>query len=1475
MDREKAEKLLAALIFDDLDEASKAEAMAYLQQDDELRERLTDMRMAFKVTSDAVQNGPAPVLDQRRLKRLARLAKEGQARSRIVVLRRLGAVAALLIVGVSAAFLGVLPRLSKVRNLSLPSQVADSGGTSLRTEMSEYDYAEPSSSEKPDAFGIAPTKEFGAKRPDSDEVALSDSGSQFDAYYQPRGALGQEALSANQALQDGNLTLGRGRHSRSAGLPPAEHPTPALSSIQAGEVARPDSPALAPLAQEAAPVALDAKENGKLNKHFWSAQPSRDDLGVEALEQKLAGDTDAKKTPGRSGLLDYTSSWKDLSPERRQDSDGEYGYRSLAQGVKNSPSSGVTAPTATGLESKERDSRRDYNWSEAAAQSGSQRGLGLDETQTMKRRPEELVTRSYDVSDLVRHDPTPGGLEGVYGEAAETPARTNFNMVVPYGWSGAITPDIAKSSRGRELTDEAIARANELSQSLARAKQEADQSPFGRSNNGMMGGGMMGGMGGMGGGMRGGAEGGAMGMGGGMMGGGGMGGRGGPAEMMKRMNGPAAPATRSAGNRYAQETGSLSEKGNATDPMPQAVDRLMTESESVPVLGDIPTLGGLHRDGIVATDKETRVLNNRAPRPTLQPSTPLPQIAQSHGAYGLPTDGRDVEFYAKIKTDSAESLDFQARTGDDNGITPDVASGITKEGARGAAPATQAPQLWGRGLAKAAEEQSLVTQDQISEALTEEFRAGRKASASSYSVAGSVAGTGIAPSSKPAPDASGSRQVYLDTKVVVVDKDDLMNLGVEWRWPTVQAGMFRPDNQVQDGLSRQSQAQFPGDVHIGYSKGDAFTNALEMQINLLEEQGEARVVANPTVMAQEGKVAELGGISDEYFMMVPEVDGDAGVGLSRAELEKIESSTKLSITPNIGDSDNINLDLSFELSEGIAQGRGTDLPVLVRRKTMDTVAVRDGGTVVLTRPPDGQSRMEGDKQVVVLITPRLVPQEVALPTEPQVEEHIDASEPEERTSAQADTDPIAHAKAEEDGFDLPPASRFKSVPVNPWVLAKQDHLSTFALDVDTASYSLCRRYINSGFLPPAGAVRMEEFVNSFDYNYAQRNKPTFAVHAQGAKSPFAKPGQDLTLLKIGVKARTVGRDQQRPAHLVVVVDASASMGQADRLPLVQHGLKLMVKKLSPTDRVSLVTCAQQARLHLEGVSAQQTERICQAIDAIQASGTTNLLAGLKLGYATAKRLFVPSQVNHVLLCSDGVANVGQTEAEAVLQAVAADRKQGITITSVGVGFGTYNDVLLEALANRGDGSYVFLDSLQQAHQVFVDQLTATLQGVAKDARIQVDFNAQRVRRYRLIGYENRDIEDKRFRDDTIDAGEVGSGQCSTALYEVELQGDPEAPLGTVFVRYRDVQTDQMQEIARPLSAKIIRSCTIEQAPRFFLAAGVGRFAEWLRQSEHVQTGDLPQIARIIEKVSGALPLDRDVRALAQLIRQAEHLPRAP
>jgi Ca-activated chloride channel family protein len=466
---------------------------------------------------------------------------------------------------------------------------------------------------------------------------------------------------------------------------------------------------------------------------------------------------------------------------------------------------------------------------------------------------------------------------------------------------------------------------------------------------------------------------------------------------------------------------------------------------------------------------------------------------------------------------------------------------------------------------------------------------------------------------------------------------------------------------------------------------------------------------------------------------------------------------------------------------------------------------------------------------------------------------------------------IVHERVENEA--LPAGAVFKVVPVNPFVMAAQDRLSTFALDVDTASYSIARRYIRSGYLPPVGSVRMEEFVNAFDYNYPRRTEGTFTVISEAAPAPF---GQDLVLLKVGVRGRVLGREGRKSAHLVFVVDASGSMDQPDRMPLVKYALGELVSQLGPNDRVSLVAYGTKPRLVLDGASAADRGAIAAALGSIQCEGSTNLLEGLELGYRLAARNFVPGAINRVILCSDGAANIGITASDDILDRVRGFRDQGISCTSVGFGAGTYNDELLEKLANNGDGSYVFVDSRQEARRVFVEEMSATLQTIAKDAKVQVEFDPHRVRRYRLIGYENRDIADEKFRDDTVDAGEVGSGQSATALYELELQGAPGADLGTVFVRYRNVDTGGVEEISHRLEGASVRKRTPESDPRFFLAACAAEFAELLRGSEHAAGGSFDALRPVLEETAAqpALRGNARVQELLDLVRRAKGLPRA-
>jgi len=240
--------------------------------------------------------------------------------------------------------------------------------------------------------------------------------------------------------------------------------------------------------------------------------------------------------------------------------------------------------------------------------------------------------------------------------------------------------------------------------------------------------------------------------------------------------------------------------------------------------------------------------------------------------------------------------------------------------------------------------------------------------------------------------------------------------------------------------------------------------------------------------------------------------------------------------------------------------------------------------------------------------------------------------------------------------------------------------------------------------------------------------------------------------------------------------------------------------------------------------------------------------------------------------------VGPTVAEELLSEVAKLREQGVMLTTVGFGTGSYNDELLEKLANNGDGTYHFVDTLGEARRIFVDEMAATLQMIARNVKIQVEFNPQRVRRYRLIGYENRDIADKDFRNDAVDAGEVGSGQCATALYELELlpqrPGEEAGPIGAVYVRYIDIDTGEVEEISRRIESNAVKATTPDESPRLYLAAAVAEFAEILRESEHARDTSLEEVFNLVKEVSARLPLDEKVRELGRLVHRAQGLPRA-
>ncbi len=445
---------------------------------------------------------------------------------------------------------------------------------------------------------------------------------------------------------------------------------------------------------------------------------------------------------------------------------------------------------------------------------------------------------------------------------------------------------------------------------------------------------------------------------------------------------------------------------------------------------------------------------------------------------------------------------------------------------------------------------------------------------------------------------------------------------------------------------------------------------------------------------------------------------------------------------------------------------------------------------------------------------------------------------------------------------------FQDYGVNPRVDAGRDNLSTFALDVDTASYSLARQYVSGGSLPPMDAVRTEEFINAFDQGYLPPRNAAFAIFADGGPSPFTAPGSYL--LRFGVQGYRVPVEERKPLRLTFVIDISGSMDMENRLGTVKRALTMLVDQLDRRDMVEIIVYGSQARVALNWVSGDARSTILRVINRLSTEGATNAEAGLRLGYRNAMVELDPAANNRVILCSDGVANVGSTDADSILDFVHGYVEEGITLTTVGFGMGNYNDVLLEQLADRGDGSYHYIDTLEQARKLFVDELTSTLQVIAYDAKVQVDFNPEVVENYRLIGYENRDVADQDFRNDQVDAGEIGAGLAATALYEVRLAPGAEGRIGTVQLRWLDADTREPSEIAGDFNTWDLATRFEETDPHFQLAATVAAYAEVLRFSPYVEA-DLDQVAAQARRLLRLLGQNEQVAEFVELTRQAARL----
>ncbi len=445
---------------------------------------------------------------------------------------------------------------------------------------------------------------------------------------------------------------------------------------------------------------------------------------------------------------------------------------------------------------------------------------------------------------------------------------------------------------------------------------------------------------------------------------------------------------------------------------------------------------------------------------------------------------------------------------------------------------------------------------------------------------------------------------------------------------------------------------------------------------------------------------------------------------------------------------------------------------------------------------------------------------------------------------------------------------FENYGVNPFVDTEDDHLSTFAVDIDDASYILARSYLERGYLPEKDAVRTEEFVNHFSYNYRAPQEETFAVYLEGSRSPF---GQNCQLLRIGIKGKKISEENRKAANLVFVVDISGSMSREDRLGLVKKALKLLVNKLNRNDRVGIVTYGSTARIHLQPTSIANKQRILSAIERLHSGGSTNCDAGLRLAYEMSSRHFDKNKINRIILCSDGVANVGITGADELLKRIKKQADRGITLSAIGFGMGNYNDVLMEKLGNKGNGYYAYVDDIAEARRVFTDNLTGALQVIARDVKIQVDFDPEVVRSYRLLGYENRDVEDNKFRDDNEDGGEVGSGHSVTTLYEIKFYKEAyKKQIGKIFIRYKNPETGIVEEINRPIAISIFDRNFAFSSPDYKLAAAAAEFSEIMRESYWAKGSNLGDVLSLASDVYNQTGQD-DVLELMNLVTKARQL----
>lgn len=437
---------------------------------------------------------------------------------------------------------------------------------------------------------------------------------------------------------------------------------------------------------------------------------------------------------------------------------------------------------------------------------------------------------------------------------------------------------------------------------------------------------------------------------------------------------------------------------------------------------------------------------------------------------------------------------------------------------------------------------------------------------------------------------------------------------------------------------------------------------------------------------------------------------------------------------------------------------------------------------------------------------------------------------------------------------------------NPVRRVAEHPVSTFGVDVDTGAYANVRRMLVTGRLPPRDAVRVEEMINYFDYAYPrpEAGGPPFRVDTEIAPAPW---NPRTHLLRIGIQGEDVSRDRLPPANLVFLADVSGSMMPAEKLPLLKAALKLLVKRLRPVDRVSLVVYAGASGVVLEPTPGHEGGAILAAIERIQAGGSTNGGAGIRLAYAMAERAFIPGGINRVVLATDGDFNVGTVSFEALKDLVAERRKSGITLTTLGFGTGNYNDRLMESLADVGNGNYHYIDTLNEARKVLDEEMASTLYVIARDVKLQVEFNPALVAEYRLIGYENRGLKREDFSNDLVDSGDIGAGHRVTALYEIALRGSggerieplryggdkaqwsrDADELAFLRIRYKRPAEEQSRLREWPIQPSAVKPDIASASPAFRFAAAVAAFGQMLRGGPYMGPLSFAEVEKLARSV---------------------------